>query len=333
MVSIRFLIMSFISLFFNVIEAEIVNSLEKSNSIVREKLPKFQPIYSLLEKYQRPITVLVSGLSVDEYQLAFDIASTYESTVVILESVKYQELNEQCMREQHKNIILLTKKPEFSTLKHLSECDHFDVVIFGGRSFLFNTVEVKRFIHSMICLGDHIFTIIPRDIVRSSLVGSLKKRVNVMARENHEQLWYLRGNRHSLTHTVWWRRKKLDNNFKIYGNFQEKIFVKIKGDKVIITPWKRGINLATYKVLQGIYPPCNIVSERILGMNSSNHHDWAPHNMIIQGYDVEFIDVEDAGWVWPEEYFLKFMASKTSKEVLSYVSHLSKQQCKKMKGS
>ena len=80
--------------------------------------------------------------------------------------------------------------------------------------------------------------------------------------------------------------------YPINSTFKEKTLYKPRIDKTI--PWKKGINLWTFKKLNGVYPTKNVIYNEIKRLAALPHEDFVPWNMVIQGKTIELIDWEDS---------------------------------------
>jgi cyclopropane fatty-acyl-phospholipid synthase-like methyltransferase len=87
---------------------------------------RYKAIKKILEKYDRPITVLDIGAA--EGYFCFRIANDFDATCVMIESNKH--LLQFCKKNNSLDkIILLQKRISPSELKKIVDLEHFDVVI------------------------------------------------------------------------------------------------------------------------------------------------------------------------------------------------------------
>ncbi len=295
----------------------------------------YEPIKLLISKYKRPVTVLVMGL--DTYDIAFDIARVCDSTVVIVEE-DYKLLLERCCKENDQNILLLSRSLNYNRLKKLSECEHFDLSIIGHQFFKSYSF-VQQILNPILLLGDHLFVQLPHPN-RSGILDEMSKAHNVVRDELQEawgvchldngkfEWWYLEGIQKYLARSVWWKSFRDKKTFEIVSDFEEKRLIKHRAERDIETEWKKGINLFTFKIMQGVYPLLNLITERVIETKKIEHNDWAPHNIIIQGTHVEMIDFEDTDcrfrWSWPEEAFRRFMLMEKTDKIIAYIDYLKK---------
>src|SRR5579872_5613963 len=102
----------------------------------QECAKRYDAIRPLLQKYNRPITVLDIGAS--QGYFSFRIAHEFDASCVMVEGNYYGENGEKTADELEKlcilntnlrNIILLKKHISPDEFQILSECEHFDVVL------------------------------------------------------------------------------------------------------------------------------------------------------------------------------------------------------------
>ena len=57
--------------------------------------------------------------------------------------------------------------------------------------------------------------------------------------------------------------------------------------------WNKGINLITFKMLNGTYPSKGALKRALFNARDFSSTDWMPHNMIVQGDTLKLIDNHD----------------------------------------
>jgi len=270
---------------------------------------RYGNIKKILDNYKRPFTVLDIGASEGYFSLR--IAAEYDCTSVMIEGDKTLLLPQICQLNRSKNTVVLEKFITPQDLKELGECEHFDLVI------AFNVIHQlndawKETIDYLLTLGDHILIETPpigcrtaanKDKLplieaylsqnkygkvidkvprygRPGLPGPDQKYSNVYLFEMHKNV---------LPKPTWG-----SPNLRYYAlnsNFTEKTLYKPRINKTI--DWKTGINLWTYKHLNGLYPTRDIIREEIKRLSAFPHSDFVPWNMVLQGNNLELIDWDD----------------------------------------
>ena len=272
---------------------------------------RYQNIKNILDNYKRPFTVLDLGASEGYFSLR--IAAEYpHATCVMLEGDKTLLLPQICQLNKNlTNVVVLQKFFTPQDLKELGECEHFDLVL------AFNIVHQlgdawKETIDQLLTLGDHILVETPPPGCRTSahkdnlpLIDAYllqNKNGNVVAQVprygnpgNHSP-----DQRYSNVHLFEMHKNILPKptwgspNIRFYpvnSNFTEKTIYKPRINKTI--EWKKGINLWTFKNLNGVYPTDDIIHEEIERLATFQHNDFMPWNIIIQGKHLELIDWDD----------------------------------------
>ena len=220
---------------------------------------KYEYIRKLLDQYDRPFTVLELGFVED--CLSLGIAADYEnSACVVVEDKNAPALVEKCQREYRTNIIVLQKTITAQHLKELSECEHFDLVLVKGEIGL--NACGKEALDYLFKLGDYVLL---------------------------EPLNHFQTHKNVLLKPAWG-----SPNIRFYpikSSFSEKTIFKPRHNKII--PWIKGINLWTFKHMNGVYPTKEIIRQEIKRLAVFSHSDFLPWNMIIQGNNLELIDWDD----------------------------------------
>lgn len=256
---------------------------------------------TLLKKYERPVTVLDLGLTpatplpkIKQYQ---------DVTYVFLqkEKDKNQGLIEQCEVEQLKNIIILQKNLSCNDFLRLGKCEHFDIVI-APDIIDQNSKNWKETLLPILRLGDFVILTTSLKPGSCSLV-ELKDYlhtnfVEILEKKQSEQTvaYLLKTEKKSISLRTWiWPPPNQPNfkefkQYKIISNFHEKNLVKKEEKEQIKSNWKRGINLITFKMLNGIYPTNSTLKKNIEKLSQKPFGEWGPHNMVIQGNNIIVID-------------------------------------------
>lgn len=238
-------------------------------------------IRHLLNQYRRPVTILEVGAAKE--CISFDIVHHYRNvTCVMIDwDTAADRLLNACEQQNSDNIILLGKSLSASELSHLSECEHFDIVIVNDTMERFKPHTTAAY-GALLNMGDYIiFKDIPalNNSRTNPLIYGLGCCYVAMMRKTN------------LQRTAWVKARCKKNTFAIKSNFDEKLLYK--GWKIIGTPWLRGINLYSYRSTNALYPSFDYVYNYIKQFRGTTHNDIWLGNMVIQGKKIRLIDFDD----------------------------------------
>lgn len=239
-----------------------------------------------LNQYQRPFTLLEIGKG----DHVFWIAEKYDAVCVITGA--NTDLLEQC--KSRSNIILLHKYFSPSDLKHLGQCERFDVILSHDVKQQFGE-RWKEAAEAIFDLGDYaIFTIQKDDADfkayleknNGSLLGNLSEKL---------QLYITKAKKNLLWRKTWlWRI--LEAPYIIESTFTTKKLIKPSywpPNTMQESYWLPGINLLTFKMCNGAYPTTEMIKKYMHEIKDEPHTDWMINNMILQGDRLVWIDVND----------------------------------------
>jgi len=296
--------LSFIQLLIFLCIAQNINSNSVDN--ILESDHHFQSVYTsikqTLDKFNRPFTLLDIGAHNGQY--SFRIARDYDSVCVMLED--NAELLNICLLNNVENVILLNKNILFDDLKRLSECEQFDVILALDiqNQFPNNWQEILNILKRM---GDLI-------IIKDPDAQKENRTISTLLLISQEK--------HSLMRKLWLLppTNSQDQKHIIHSNYNEKVLEKRilrpinkyllqqtdkNGNLVAseaffgsypmrkITPWIPGINLITFKMLCGSYPTASQMIENFKKLSHTQHSDWVPGNIVVQGKKLSLIDFDD----------------------------------------
>ncbi len=251
---------------------------------------RYNVIKPLLNRYTRPITILELGAH-NNNALSFSIAQEYDAACVIAESDYVHDVLNICNARNDKNIILLSKKLSLDDLQRLSECEHFDVILAFDIIRLFKP-KWKEAINILLKSADHIIIESPSEQIEKYL----SKNTRTMLTQSHYQdsheigSLFLFNKYKKYLSRRWWNYPYYEiGSYTVFSNFQEKKLIKIQ-QELVITPWNTGINLLTFKELQGIYPSKKVIIELLEPLKNIDHTSLHIHNIIIQGNNLVPID-------------------------------------------
>lgn len=271
---------------------------------------RYPHIKKILDNYKRPFTVLGIGASEGYFELR--IASEYDCTCVMIEGDETLLLPHICkLNNQRGNVVVLQKFITPEDLKELGKCEHFDLVM------AFNVVHQlkdkwKETIDSLLTLGDHILIETPppgcrtaansenlpliEEYLSQNPHGKVVAQVPRYGRpgnpgpdQKYSNMYLFEMHKNIVEKPTWG-----SPNIRFYpvnSTLEEKTFYKPRINKTI--DWKPGINLWTFKNLNGVYPSNEIIYQEINRLAQFPHGDFVPWNMIIQGNNLELIDWDD----------------------------------------
>lgn len=286
-----------------------------NGSIIKEGVKdcaiRFPIIKNILDQYKRPFTVLDIGASEGYFSLR--IATHYpESTCVMIEGDKSLRLPQICsLNSNLNNVVVLEKFITPQDLKELADCEHFDLVL------AFNVIHQmkgawKQSIDYLLSLGDNILIETPPPGCHTSANAHLlplieeylekHKQGQVVAQvprygrpglatpdQKYSNVYHFKMNKNVLAKPTW--KSPNLRFYPVISNFHEKFLYKPRINKIL--PWQRGINLWTFKHMNGSYPQKPVIHSEIERLATYFHTDFLPWNMIIQGKNLELIDWED----------------------------------------
>lgn len=284
---------------------------------------RYRALKKILDLYKRPITVLDLGAS--QGYFSFRIAHDYDSTVVMVEggyprNLKYSlvgdQLEQLCkLNTDLKNIILLKTRITLDDLTSLAKCEHFDVIL------AFNVIHHigprwMEALEQLFQLGDNLIIETPPaddsiaktnpyvTLIEYYLMRKNGKIIAETARHTKKSskgkmFWFQLKKKKIQQKYMFGRVKKAKCNYIINSNFEHKTFYKVyRVDKVLKSlerSWHRGINLVTFKMLNGVWPENNQIVSQVKNLYhlNKNHDDFMPWNFILQGENLKLIDNDE----------------------------------------
>ena len=278
---------------------------------VRGCAERYEAIKPILDKYKRPITVLDIGAS--QGYFSFRIAHDYPSVCVMIEggyNDKWHtpdKLLELCKRNTDlDNIVFLKKRVTAGELEQLARCEHFDVVLAFNVAHHFKQ-DWKRVANAFLALGDTVIIETPsaQDAIaqKNSHVGKLeryllsKNGTLILEPPRHtdntakgKMLWFEKRKKH-IARKYWLNEVDITDRYEITSNYTTKKLYK--KDLHEYVNWKPGINLLTFKMLNGAYPTKGMIKEKVRVLKSHAGLDFMIWNMILQGESIALIDQND----------------------------------------
>lgn len=272
---------------------------------------RYEVIKKVLDLYKRPITVLDIGAA--EGYFSFRIAKDYNACVVMIGDPSWNDNVLEKLCEYNTSIdtaILLSKKIMPVELAKMAECEHFDVVLALNVIHHFGE-EWQKGYEAILNLGDNIIIETPpRNDLGACGQAFLSPINDSLDLEPHVLLGEFK--RHTdpnkADRLVWISKQKSDlsrkaytftpaeaiHTFEIVSNFERKTLKKFYGNELIMEKeWIPGINLITFKSLNGSYPTVPVLVDALPPLIAEPSTDWFPHNVIVKGKTLHLIDTDD----------------------------------------
>lgn len=301
--------------FLETMKPEIYQDILINGAIVKEGVKncdKREPyIDDLLNKYERPFTVLDIGSSQGYFSIKIAINYPHAHCVMI-EGDATNKLPQICeLNSSLHNLVVLEKFITVEELRELGQCEHFDVVL------AFNVIHHfkgrwQEAIDALLTLGDNILietppigchtaansSIIPLIVqyldehTPAQVIGKVPRygRLGLPGPDQKYANLYLAQMHKNVLPKSTWGTSHL-RYYAIHSTFAEKTLFKPRINKIIT--WKPGINLWTFKYLNGVYPYRSHINQEIQRLAKLPHGDFVPWNMIVQGDHLELIDWDD----------------------------------------
>lgn len=312
-----------------------------NNKIVKKSIyncdQRYQAIKTILDQYKREITVLDLGAKLGYY--SFRIANDYQnSTCVMLES-SYSEpqLADQLLtlcklNTNLNNIVLLKNKISQKDLAHLTDCEHFDVVL--ALDFVIDKdLNWKKTIDTILTLGNTILIQTSNNPENKNANNidtylSQKNGIVIFQAENESnpkiqnKIYWFNCNKTSIRckRFIAEPKNKYLKLFYIESDYDHKYLLK-KGCNHPIN-WKRGINLFTFLMLNGVYPTKSQIKKEVIKFSNERLSDFHPGNIIVQGKNVKLIDQEGAkrdNVPMCLDYILTVIDKNTQESIKNYI--------------
>ena len=260
---------------------------------------RYYALKPLLKQYQRPITFL--HLWPNKSQVAFALSDKYDCVSIVLFPQASSYINS-CFA--YNNMVLLNTDLSIKGLRYLGECEHFDVTLVHNIADVFPN-DWKKAIDLALTLGDYIIFEAPPSSSKlyRPVVDYLRKKAgervgfpdNAIAQQAGE-LYQCAPLKKYLIKRRWnYKNKWTLGEYTIDSSFTHKKFIKnkTKPKGYSVTPWHPGINLYTFKQLNGIYPTHEMIRGMLYPLASLKHNDLRLFNLIIQGNKLMPIDVDE----------------------------------------
>lgn len=238
---------------------------------------EWNEICKIAQLYTRPITFL----GIADGGLVSSIASNYKGVFVLIHP------NEAKLSQP--NLVHLRTRCSKEMLIHLGESEHFDLVFIKNHIGNPDMNYAKALYH----LGEHV--IVSVDKRSKSLIPYLHiQGFKEIKTDQRDFLLFFASHRISYLKRTQWLEFPNDQNYvrHIQSTYHEKIHHKNFGPLPSTSVWQPGINLMTFKMLEGVYPDTAQLEKEIRDLYSIPHPDWMPNNIIVQGKNLKLIDFE-----------------------------------------
>jgi hypothetical protein len=286
------------------------NVIEKG---VRECAPRYEVIKNILERFERPITVLDLGANFGYY--SFRIAEDFDACCVMIEHPRAGKLVRLCDRQFSDRLIVLDRRVTIAEVKELSRCEYFDVVLALNIIHHIGPGCQKAIRH----LGQIVIVETP-----SAKDSGACKQGNLKPIQDywHQQSKVVLGrfSRHTsnekssmflvenpaghLTKPYYQApaitKKTFDGGMIVQSDYKTREAthawkMRKKRPGGYVKNWVPGINLRTYQKLNGIWPTREhlktmIRERRVVGLRTRPHGDLTIWNMILDGKHLHSID-------------------------------------------
>ena len=203
--------------------------------------------------------------------------------------------------------MLLNKRVSADELRLMSKCEHFDVVLALNVVHYFPPHEWKEAAEAILNLGD--FVIIETPPVEDKIAGAqefLKDIIGFIESHEHEiiaktnrhtnpnffaNMYFVNGTKKRLDKRSWFG-SAISGGYEISSNLYERFLIKLgdNGQKGSKLRFPKGINLITFKKLNGTFPTKKAIKNSISKLFDQGDNILLPQNIIIQGDNVELID-------------------------------------------
>ncbi|NGX40004.1 MAG: hypothetical protein KR126chlam1_01344 [Chlamydiae bacterium] len=258
------------------------------------------PLTPLLDLFERPFTLL--ELKPQKNKNCAKIARDYQCAYVSLgKQETLLPLTE--ISEVADQLTILKADPTADRLINLAECEHFDIVLADSLSFPFVEANLKH----LLGLGDYLIFTVSSNLNERAFqryFSALQEKNFLFLKRDEkgitpfysdDQRAFETSNSSELLCVVHTPKKKLTRNHYLSPRFREYFIESSFEEKILrkkerTSFWCPGINLCTYKMLEGVYPNAEQIREDLLTTRYIDHPDLAPYNVVLNGAEPILID-------------------------------------------
>ena len=288
-------------------QAVVVNNVSSEGGR-RDCFSRYGAVSNVFESYKRPITVLDLGAS--EGYFSFRLARKYKDSVFVMVEEKKDLLNLCKLNKSLENVVLLNKRITIDELERLGECEHFDIVL-GLNIVHWFEDKWKEALEAILELGDFIIIEVPPVGDKDAIGSKYFKEMNdyllsigkVIAKASRHttslELYsntYLIERKKDRIYRTYWTFPFRESKYKIESDFEKKTFYKLLGSyfpDMVASDWLPGINLLTFKKLNGVWPTRDMIEKSVVQLNDRWLGDMKIYNLIVQGKNIVPIDFDD----------------------------------------
>lgn len=266
----------------------------------------YDSVKRLLDRYQRPFTTI--ELNPQAQMISFSIAPAYDATCVMIDADSNDQLYGRILQaywdKAADNCILLKRSLSLSELAMLRECEHPDVVFcWDAPAYLWTEFsrQWESAFDQILLMADHAFIEIPeyyKYMGQDSPQLQVARRMEQLLNERRlglqqGSLWYVENHTRVFLRKFWGasRVRSSVGKYKFFSDFTQKKLYKRFTDQW--TEWHKGINLRTFKKLNGVWPTRDHIVDQIRTFEHSGHNDFVIMNLVIQGRKIILIDIAD----------------------------------------
>jgi hypothetical protein len=252
---------------------------------------RYTALQQLLDQYTRTITIAFLS---DDIHLPFMVAKHYPSVCVIIDGDNNGTLEQSCRNHIHNRSTILLKTEASSTnVRHLGECEHIDVCFV---STLVNRCKIDWQKKSAIQAA--------KSLAEYCLIESEPHTYDILLKEGGDPIATYCGRtlfsfynpKTYLARRSWFKKAENNYMYSVESNFIIKNFKKKKwGGAPQITPWVAGINLQSFRELNGAFPSHSRIRDLLYTLRDIKHNDLFIFNLVIQGDKIVPIDANEIG--------------------------------------
>jgi len=257
---------------------------------------RYRTIKPLIKAFQRPLTFM--HLWPNQSHVGIALAQKYACISVIIDP-HATDLVARCAETT--TIVLLNSDLSIKHLRYLGECEHIDITLVSDLSKIFES-DWKKAIDQALTMGDYIIIEAPLSTTKlyKQTTDYMKKKGGLLigtppsdiANQVGELYQFVVMKKHLIKRR--WNYKNVWHlgEYSIDSNFTSKNFIKkkTKPKGYSVTQWQPGINLYTFKQLNGIYPTHETIRSMLYPLATLQHNDLRLFNLIIQGNKLVPID-------------------------------------------
>lgn len=251
---------------------------------------RYSAIKQLLDQYARPITI--AFLSNDAH-LPFIVAQHHPAVCVIIDKDTDRALEQSCYRHiYNRSTILLKTDISPTTVRHLGECEHIDVCFVS--SFLHqHTIDWQK--KSAISAAKTLAEYCLIESTPHTYEILLKDGGQPIATYQNHTLFLFHNPKTYLARRSWFKKAETNAMYNVESDFVIKNFVKKKTGVPVVTPWLAGINLQSFRELNGVFPSKSRIRDLLYTLRDIKHNDLFIFNLVIQGDKIVPIDANEIG--------------------------------------